>query len=103
MHNRTASTASYADHITQQGRAPNTPQTLGSIRYSYKRETAYADTDQAGELEAWSDSYPSSEHIPCPQGHYELRYSAADQVLGIVTGECTAHAAASITVLGHDQ
>ncbi len=58
--------------------------------------------DQGGEFQAWTDQYPLSEHIPFPQGYHELRYSPTDQVLGIVTGEGTAHAAASITALGHD-
>lgn len=58
--------------------------------------------DQGGEFQAWTDQYPLSEHIPFPQGYHELRYNPTDEVLGIVTGEGTAHAAASITALGHD-
>jgi purine nucleoside permease len=58
--------------------------------------------DQGGEFQAWTDQFPLPEHIPFPQGYHELRYDRADQVLGIVTGEGTAHAAASITALGHD-
>jgi purine nucleoside permease len=58
--------------------------------------------DQGGEFQAWADQYPLPEHIPFPQGFHELRYNPTDQVLGIVTGEGTAHAAASITALGHD-
>jgi purine nucleoside permease len=58
--------------------------------------------DQGGEFQAWTDQYPLPEHIPFPQGYHELRYNPTDQVLGIVTGEGTAHAAASITALGHD-
>jgi purine nucleoside permease len=58
--------------------------------------------DQGGEFQAWTDQFPLPEHIPFPQGYHELRYNRADQVLGIVTGEGTARAAASITALGHD-
>ena len=58
--------------------------------------------DQGGEFQAWTDQYPLPKHIPFPQGYHELRYNPTDQVLGIVTGEGTAHAAASITALGHD-
>ena len=58
--------------------------------------------DQGGEFQAWTDRYPLPVHIPFPQGYHELRYNPADQVLGIVTGEATARAAASITALGHD-
>jgi purine nucleoside permease len=58
--------------------------------------------DQGGEFQAWTDQYPLLEHIPFPQGYHELRYSPTDQVLGIVTGEGTARATASITALGHD-
>ncbi len=59
-------------------------------------------TDQGGEFQAWTNLYPLPEHIPFPQGYHELRYNAHDQVLGIVTGEATARASASITALGHD-
>ena len=58
--------------------------------------------DMGGEFQAWTDQYPLPVHIPFPQGYHELRYNPTDQVLGIVTGEGTAHAAASITALGHD-
>jgi purine nucleoside permease len=58
--------------------------------------------DMGGEFQAWTDQYPLPEHIPFPQGYHELRYNHAEQVLGIVTGEGTARAAASITALGHD-
>ena len=58
--------------------------------------------DQGGEFQAWTDQYPLPVHIPFPQGYHELRYNPADQVLGIVTGEGTARASASITALGHD-
>ena len=58
--------------------------------------------DQGGEFQAWTDQYPLPVHIPFPQGYHELRYNPTEQVLGIVTGEGTAHAAASITALGHD-
>jgi len=58
--------------------------------------------DQGGEFQAWTEQYPLPEHIPFPQGYHELRYSPTDQVLGIVTGEGTARASASITALGHD-
>ncbi len=58
--------------------------------------------DQGGEFQAWTDQYPLPMHIPFPQGYHELRYNPADQVLGIVTGEGTARASASITALGHD-
>lgn len=58
--------------------------------------------DQGGEFQAWTDQYPLPVHIPFPQGYHELRYNPTDQVLGIVTGEGTARATASITALGHD-
>ena len=58
--------------------------------------------DQGGEFQAWTDQYPLPEHIPFPQAYHELRYNPTEQVLGIVTGEGTARAAASITALGHD-
>ncbi len=58
--------------------------------------------DQGGEFQAWTNQYPLPVHIPFPQGYHELRYNPTDQVLGIVTGEATARASASITALGHD-
>ena len=58
--------------------------------------------DKGGEFQAWTDQYPLPEHIPFPQSYHELRYNPTEQVLGIVTGEGTARAAASITALGHD-
>ena len=58
--------------------------------------------DLGGEFQAWTEQYPLPVHIPFPQGYHELRYNQADKVLGIVTGEGTARAAASITALGHD-
>ncbi|HJS83904.1 MAG TPA: purine nucleoside permease [Acetobacteraceae bacterium] len=58
--------------------------------------------DQGGEFRAWTERYPLPARIPFPQGYHELRYNPADQVLGIVTGEGTARASASITALGHD-
>jgi purine nucleoside permease len=59
--------------------------------------------DQGGEFQAWTDQYPLPVHVPFPQGYHELRYNPTDQVLGIVTGEGTARASASITALGHDR
>ena len=65
-------------------------------------ETEQNGQDQGGEFHVWTDQYPLPMHIPFPQGYHELRYNSDDQVLGIVTGEGTARASASITALGHD-
>ena len=58
--------------------------------------------DTGGEFQAWTTGYPLPTHIAFPQGYHELRYDPHDHVLGLVTGEGTARAAASITALGHD-
>jgi purine nucleoside permease len=62
-----------------------------------------ADTgDVAGEFQNWVEHYPLDQVLPFPQGFHALRYNAKDHVLGIVTGEAKAHAAASIMALGLD-
>lgn len=58
--------------------------------------------DTPGEFQNWVDQFPLPVTLPFPQGDRQLRYNPDKQVLGIVTGEGTAHAAASIMGLGMD-
>jgi purine nucleoside permease len=58
--------------------------------------------DTPGEFQNWVDQFPLPVTLPFPQGYRNLRYDPEKQVLGIVTGEGTAHAAASIMGLGMD-
>ncbi len=58
--------------------------------------------DIAGELQLWTERLPLPDVLPFPQGNYHLRYNPDLGVLAIVTGEATAHAAASIAGLGMD-
>ncbi len=62
-----------------------------------------ADTgDQPGEFQSWVEQFPLPVEFAFPQGYRHLRYDPERHVLGIVTGEGTAHAAASIMALGMD-
>ncbi len=62
-----------------------------------------ADTgDAPGEFQAWVERLPLPEAVPFPQGYRDLRLNRALGVLGIVTGEGPARAAASIEALGDD-
>ncbi len=62
-----------------------------------------ADTgDKPGEFQAWVERFPLPQTISFPAGFRSLRYNPQSHVLGIVTGEGKAHAAASIMALGLD-
>ena len=58
--------------------------------------------DTPGEFQAWVERLPLTQTIPFPLGNHPLRYNAEKQVLGIVTGEGSLRAAASIMALGLD-
>jgi len=58
--------------------------------------------DIPGELQLWTERLPLPDVLPFPQGNHRLRYNPDLGVLAIVTGEGTAHAAASIAGLGMD-
>jgi purine nucleoside permease len=58
--------------------------------------------DVPGELQTWVERLPLPDVLPFPQGNHRLRYNPDLGVLAIVTGEGTAHAAASIAGLGMD-
>jgi purine nucleoside permease len=58
--------------------------------------------NEPGEFRNWVEQFPLPVTIPFPHGDRHLRYNPDKQVLGIVTGEGTAHAAASIMGLGMD-
>jgi len=58
--------------------------------------------DKPGEFQAWVERLPLPQKIAFPQGYRALRYNAEKQVLGIVTGEGSLRAAASIMALGMD-
>jgi purine nucleoside permease len=58
--------------------------------------------DRPGEFQTWVEQLPLPEKLPFPQGYRDLRYNPDKGVLGIVTGICTARAAASIMALGMD-
>lgn len=58
--------------------------------------------DTPGEFQAWVERLPLPQTLPFPLGNHPLRYNAAKQVLGIVTGEGSLRAAASIMALGLD-
>jgi purine nucleoside permease len=55
-----------------------------------------------GEFQAWAANLPLPIVIRFPQGYHHLRYNPDLGVLGIVTGQGKAHAAASIMGLGMD-
>jgi purine nucleoside permease len=59
--------------------------------------------DTPGEFQAWVERLPLPQTLPFPLGNHALRYNAHKQVLGIVTGEGSLRAAASIMALGLDQ
>jgi purine nucleoside permease len=58
---------------------------------------------QPGEFQTWVEQLPLPERIPFPHGYRDLRYNREKGVLGIVTGICTASAAASTMALGMDR
>lgn len=58
--------------------------------------------DTPGEFQNWVEHLPLQETFDFPQGYRALRYNPDKQVLGIVTGEGSLHAAASIMALGMD-
>jgi purine nucleoside permease len=58
--------------------------------------------DTPGEFQAWVERLPLPQTLPFPLGNHALRYNAQKQVLGIVTGEGSLRAAASIMALGLD-
>jgi purine nucleoside permease len=59
--------------------------------------------DTPGEFQAWAERLPLPQILPFPLGNHPLRYNAEKQVLGVVTGEGSLRAAASIMALGLDQ
>src|SRR5580658_8912112 len=59
--------------------------------------------DTPGEFQAWVERLPLPQSLPFPLGNHVLRYNAEKQVLGIVTGEGSLRAAASIMALGLDE
>jgi purine nucleoside permease len=59
--------------------------------------------DTPGEFQAWVERLPLKQVLPFPLGNHQLRYNAEKQVLGIVTGEGSLRAAASIMALGLDE
>jgi purine nucleoside permease len=58
--------------------------------------------DTPGEFQYWVERLPLPQVLPFPLGNHPLRYNAEKQVLGIVTGEGSLRAAASIMALGLD-
>jgi purine nucleoside permease len=58
--------------------------------------------DTPGEFQAWVERLPLPQTLPFPLGNHALRYNAQTQVLGVVTGEGSLRAAASIMALGLD-
>jgi purine nucleoside permease len=59
--------------------------------------------DTPGEFQAWVERLPLPQTLAFPLGNRALRYNAEKQVLGIVTGEGSLRAAASIMALGLDE
>jgi purine nucleoside permease len=59
--------------------------------------------DTPGEFQAWVERLPLQQTLEFPLGNHHLRYNAEKQVLGIVTGEGSLRAAASIMALGLDE
>ncbi len=59
--------------------------------------------DTPGEFQAWVERLPLPQTLSFPLGNRPLRYNAEKQVLGIVTGEGSLRAAASIMALGLDE
>jgi purine nucleoside permease len=58
--------------------------------------------DTPGEFQAWVERLPLPQTLPFSLANHPLRYNAEKQVLGIVTGEGSLRAAASIMALGLD-
>ncbi len=58
--------------------------------------------DKPGEFQAWVERFPLPVKIDFPQGYHALRYNPQSQVLGVVTGEGSLRATASIMALGMD-
>ncbi len=59
--------------------------------------------DTPGEFQAWVERLPLPQTLPFPLGNHPLRYNADKRVLGVVTGEGSLRAAASIMALGVDE
>jgi purine nucleoside permease len=58
--------------------------------------------DTPGEFQAWVERLPLPQTLAFSLGNHALRYNADKQVLGVVTGEGSLRAAASIMALGLD-
>ncbi len=59
--------------------------------------------DTPGEFQNWVEHLPLPKTLPFPLGNHQLRYNPEKQVLGLVTGEGSLRAAASIMALGLDK
>ena len=59
--------------------------------------------DTPGEFQNWVERLPLPQVLPFPLGNHTLRYNEEKQVLGVVTGEGSLRAAASIMALGLDE
>ena len=59
--------------------------------------------DTPGEFQAWVERLPLPQTLAFPLGNHLLRYNPQKQVLGVVTGEGSLRAAASIMALGLDE
>jgi purine nucleoside permease len=92
--------------VTSLGMAPSSAQGSGKLPVRVVVVTTFEvghDTgDTPGEFQAWVERLPLPQTLPFPLGNHPLRYNAAKQVLGIVTGEGSLRAAASIMALGLD-
>ncbi|HTV52018.1 MAG TPA: hypothetical protein VME21_12585, partial [Steroidobacteraceae bacterium] len=92
--------------LTSLGMAPVSAQGSGKLPVRVVVVTTFevgSDTgDTPGEFQAWVERLPLPQTLPFPLGNHPLRYNAAKQVLGIVTGEGSLRAAASIMALGLD-
>jgi purine nucleoside permease len=92
---------------TALGLAPASAATTGKLPVRVVVVTTFElgnDTgDTPGEFQAWVERLPLPQTLPFALGNHALRYNAEKQVLGIVTGEGSLRAAASIMALGLDE
>jgi purine nucleoside permease len=88
--------------VTSLGMAPVSAAGSGKLPVRVVVVTTF-ELANSGEFHAWVQRLPLSQTLPFPLGNYPLRYNAAKQVLGIVTGEGSLRAAASIMALGLDK
>ena len=86
----------FAVSVTPAGAAPIPVRVVVVTTFEPGEDTG----DVPGEFQFWVERLPLPETLSFPQGYRHLRYNAARDVLGIVTGEGAERGAASTMALG---